>query len=44
MPFLKIFSGPTSEKMEKKGDAFFEAGLWGKAKLEFERALVKAEK
>ena len=44
MSFLKIFSGPTPEKLEKKGDALSEAGLWGQAKLEYERALVKAEK
>jgi predicted Zn-dependent protease len=44
MSFLKFFSGPTPEKLEKKGDALFKAGLWGQAKLEYERALVKAEK
>ncbi len=44
MSFLKIFSGPSPEKLEKNGDALFEAGLWGKAKLEYERALVKSEK
>ena len=44
MSFLKFFSGPTPEKLEKKGDALFKAGLWGQAKLEYESALVKAEK
>ncbi|MFO8239781.1 MAG: tetratricopeptide repeat protein [Dissulfuribacterales bacterium] len=44
MSFIKFFSGPTPEKLEKKGDALFKAGLWGQAKLEYERALVKAEK
>ena len=44
MSFIKFFSGPTPEKLEKKGDALFKAGLWGQAKLEYERALIKAEK
>jgi tetratricopeptide (TPR) repeat protein len=44
MSFIKFFSGPTPKKLEKKGDALFKAGLWGEAKLEYERALVKAEK
>lgn len=44
MSFLKFFSGPTPEKLEKKGDALFKAGLWGQAKIEYECALVKAEK
>ena len=44
MSFLKLFSGPTSEKLEKKGDALLDSGSWGQAKLEYERTLVKAEK
>ncbi|MEA1990791.1 MAG: hypothetical protein U9N58_01135, partial [Thermodesulfobacteriota bacterium] len=44
MSFLKFLSGPTPEKLKKKGDALFKAGLWGQAKLEYESALVKAEK
>lgn len=44
MSFLKLFAGPTSEKLEKKGDALLDSGLWGQAKLEYERALIKAEK
>ena len=44
MAFLNIFSGPPLEKLEKKGDAFFESGLFGQAKLAYERALGKAEK
>ena len=44
MSFLKLFSGPTSEKLEKKGDTLSNTGLWGEAKLEYERALEKAEK
>ena len=44
MSLLKLFSGPSPEKLEQKGDALFEAGLWGRAKLEYERALHKLEK
>jgi len=44
MSFLKFLSGPTPEKLEKKGDALFKDGSWGQAKLEYERALVKAQK
>ena len=44
MSFLKFFSGPTPEKLEKKGDALFKDGSWGQAKLEYEHALVKAQK
>jgi tetratricopeptide (TPR) repeat protein len=44
MSFLKFLSGPTPEKLEEKGDALFDCGLWGEAKLEYERALGKAEK
>lgn len=44
MSFLKFLSGPTSEKLEKKGDALFNSGSWGEAKLEYERALGKARK
>lgn len=44
MSFLDIFSGPPLEKLEKKGDALFESGSWGQAKLAYERALGKVEK
>jgi tetratricopeptide (TPR) repeat protein len=44
MSLLKLFSGPSPEKLEQKGDALFEGGLWGRAKLEYERALHKLEK
>ena len=44
MSLLKFFSGPAPEKLEQKGDAFFDSGLWGEAKLEYERALAKAKK
>ncbi len=44
MSFLKIFSGKTPEAHEQKGDELFAADLWGKAKVEYERALDKLEK
>ena len=44
MSFLKFLSGPPPEKLEKKGDVFFDTGFWGDAKLEYERALEKAKK
>jgi tetratricopeptide (TPR) repeat protein len=44
MSFLKIFSGKTPEEYEQKGDELFAADLWGKAKVEYERALDKLEK
>jgi tetratricopeptide (TPR) repeat protein len=44
MSFLKIFSGKTPELHEQKGDELFAADLWGKAKIEYERALEKLEK
>jgi tetratricopeptide (TPR) repeat protein len=44
MFFLKLFSGPSPEKLIQKGDVLAEAGLWGQAALEYERALGKVEK
>jgi tetratricopeptide (TPR) repeat protein len=44
MSFLKIFSSKTPEEYEQKGDELFAADLWGKAKVEYERALDKLEK
>ena len=44
MSFLKIFSGKTPELHEQKGDELLAADLWGKAKIEYERALEKLEK
>ena len=41
---LNLFSGPSPEKLEQKGDALLAARLWGKAKLESEHALEKLEK
>ncbi|MDD3081226.1 MAG: hypothetical protein PHW17_03280, partial [Desulfobacterales bacterium] len=44
MPLFRIFSGPSAEKLEQKGDALFEAKAWGQAKQMYERALDKLEK
>jgi tetratricopeptide (TPR) repeat protein len=44
MSFLKLFSGPSPEKLEEKGDALFAAGHWGPAKLAYEGALDKRQK
>ena len=44
MAFLKIFSGKTPEAHEQKGDELVAADLWGKAKVEYERALDKLVK
>lgn len=43
MAWFNLFSGPTAEKLEQKGDALGAAGFWGEAKLEYERALRKLE-
>jgi tetratricopeptide (TPR) repeat protein len=44
MSFLKLFSVKTPEAHEQKGDELFADDLWGKAKVEYERALEKLEK
>jgi len=44
MSILKLFSGPTPEKLEKKGDALFDARRWGQAKQAYDHALHKLEK
>jgi tetratricopeptide (TPR) repeat protein len=44
MSFLSLFSGPSPEKLEQKGDALAETRLWGQATLAYERALEKLEK
>lgn len=44
MSLFRIFSGPSAEKLEQKGDALFEVGDWGQAKQTYERALEKLEK
>jgi tetratricopeptide (TPR) repeat protein len=44
MRFLRLFSGPSPEKLEQKGDALAAAGYWGEARLLYERALDKLAK
>ena len=44
MSFLKIFSGKSPEAHEQKGDEMVADDFWGKAKVEYERALEKLEK
>jgi tetratricopeptide (TPR) repeat protein len=41
MAWFNLFSGPTAEQMEKKGDALGAAGFWGEAKLKYEGARRK---
>ena len=43
MAWFNLFSGPTAERLEHKGDALGAAGFWGAAKLEYERAYRKLE-
>ena len=44
MSFFNFFSGKKPEAYEQKGDAYAANGLWGNAKVEFERALSRLEK
>lgn len=44
MGILNFFSSKDPESYDKKGNALFEAGAYGKAIVEFERALEKLEK
>ncbi|MGD2187461.1 MAG: tetratricopeptide repeat protein [Desulfobacterales bacterium] len=44
MSILKLFSGKNPEEHEQTGDELFSVDLWGKAKVEYERALDKLEK
>ena len=40
MGLLSIFSGKAPENHEQKGDALFEANAYGKAVVEYQRALI----
>jgi len=44
MGLLKTFFNQDPEKTEQRGDAFLKASDWGKAKLEFEKALNALKK
>jgi tetratricopeptide (TPR) repeat protein len=41
MAWFNLFSGPTAEQLEQKGDALGAAGFWGEAKLKYEGAYRK---
>jgi tetratricopeptide (TPR) repeat protein len=43
MSLLNFLFGSSAQKLEGKGDALFEVGLWGPAKKTYERALYKLE-
>ena len=44
MSLFSIFAGKKPEAYEQKGDAYAAEGLWGNAKVEYERALNRLEK
>ena len=44
MSLLKLFAGPTPEKLEQKADRLSEAQHWSQAKQTYEHALAKMEK
>jgi len=44
MGLLKFFSGKDPDEHEKEGDAYFDMGEFGAAKLEYEKALQKRVK
>jgi tetratricopeptide (TPR) repeat protein len=44
MGLLKSFFGQTPAKHEEKGDAFLDEKDWGRAKIEYENALIALEK
>ena len=44
MSLFSIFAGKKPKAYEQKGDAYAEQGLWGNAKMEYERALNRLAK
>jgi tetratricopeptide (TPR) repeat protein len=40
---LKIFKGKSPQEHEQKGDSFAQIGAWGKAKIEYDKALSKLD-
>ena len=44
MSIFKLFSGPSPEKLEQKGDVLFEGRQWGQAKQAYDHALHKFDK
>lgn len=43
MAWFNLFSGPTAEQLERKGDALGASGFWGEAKLKYEGARRKLD-
>ena len=43
MSFFDIFTGKKPQAYEQKGDAYAKDGLWGNAKVEYDRALNRLE-
>jgi tetratricopeptide (TPR) repeat protein len=44
MSFFDIFTGKKPQAYEQKGDTYAKEGLWGNAKVEYERALNRLER
>jgi len=44
MALFKFFGGKEPEEYEDRGDRFFSAGTWGRAKVEYEHALERLQK
>jgi len=44
MGFFKLFTGRSSEDIEKKADSLFESGQYGLARMEYDHGLEKMEK
>ena len=41
MGLLNIFKGKSPQDYEEKGDSYAQFSAWGKAKIEYEKALPK---
>jgi tetratricopeptide (TPR) repeat protein len=44
MGLLNIFKGKSPQEFEEKGDSYAQFSAWGKAKIEYEKALGKLDK
>jgi predicted Zn-dependent protease len=44
MGLLKLFTGKSPQEHEQRGDSYAQFGAWGKAKIEYEKALSKLDK
>ena len=40
MGLLKKYFGQNPEKLEQKGDSYFNNAVWGMAKIEYEKGLI----